>query len=306
MLSALALVSVLSVACSDDGASGDSDGSSDPRSSEPSTGSSERMGFPEGPEAITRPWQVDAPRTANRIAGVLGRAESAIRDPSLDATARRRHAWEQQSAYRALSTHPEWASTVIAAVPPEVRDAVATNVAAGQALSALGSDAPPPATLPDWMIAPPEPAAELLAYYHEAEASSGVPWAYVAAIHLVETRLGRIRGTSTAGAQGPMQFIPSTWEAYGEGDITANRDAILAAGRYLAASGGPDDMAGALYAYNPSADYVAAIEAYAQVLLADERAYEGYYHWQVYYGAADGVYLLPEGYPQRPARPIGG
>ena len=35
-----------------------------------------------------------------------------------------------------------------------------------------------------------------------------------------------------------MQFLPSTFAAYGNGgDIHAPRDAILAAGRYLAANG---------------------------------------------------------------------
>ena len=43
----------------------------------------------------------------------------------------------------------------------------------------------------------------------------GIDWTYLASIHLVETRMGRIRGTSVAGAQGPMQFIPATWASYG-------------------------------------------------------------------------------------------
>ena len=58
---------------------------------------------------------------------------------------------------------------------------------------------------------------------------SGVPWNYLAAIHLIETRFGSIEGTSTAGAQGPMQFLPSTFEAYGDGgDIHSLRDSIMA------------------------------------------------------------------------------
>lgn len=116
------------------------------------------------------------------------------------------------------------------------------------------------------------------------------------AIHLVETRMGRIHGTSSAGAQGPMQFIPETWASYGEGDVTDDHDAIQAAARYLASRGAPTDMDRALYSYNNDDRYVAAIKAYASVMLDEPRAYEGYHAWQVFYATADTTYLLPEGY----------
>ena len=64
-------------------------------------------------------------------------------------------------------------------------------------------------TLPAWRIVRPEPADELLDAYRDAEAEFGIPWKYLAAINLVETGIGRIRGTSIAGAQGPMQFMPA-------------------------------------------------------------------------------------------------
>jgi len=63
----------------------------------------------------------------------------------------------------------------------------------------------------------PTAAAQLLADYHEAEATTGVSWAYLAAINFIETRFGRDVGTSTAGAQEPMQFEPATWTQYGHG-----------------------------------------------------------------------------------------
>ncbi len=147
--------------------------------------------------------------------------------------------------------------------------------------------------MPRWRIVPPEPAAVLLAHYKGAAEATGVPWPYLAAIHLVETRMGRIQGDSIAGAQGPMQFIPSTWAIYGQGgDIRSTRDSIHAAARLLRANGAPANMARALYSYNPSNRYVRAITAYAEQMRADERAYLGYHGWQVFYGP----HLLPEGW----------
>ena len=145
----------------------------------------------------------------------------------------------------------------------------------------------------------PKPVDVLLGYYKEAEASTGIPWAYFAAIHFVETKTGRIRGNSTAGAQGPMQFIPSTWAVYGEGDINDDHDAIRAAARYLKAAGGPGNMDKAIFAYNPSDAYVTAIEKYAGVMMADQRAFDGYHAWQVYVSTVDGTTYLPEGWQKR-------
>jgi membrane-bound lytic murein transglycosylase B len=177
---------------------------------------------------------------------------------------------------------------------------VQANVLAGRELRKLNR---PARRLPRWRIVAPAPAGHLLAAYRAAQAELAVPWEYLAAIHLVETRLGRIRGTSSAGAQGPMQFLPSSWRRYGRGgNIHATGDAILAAARLLRANGAPTDMAGALYAYNPSRRYVRAVSAYAGQLRANQRAFLGYYHWQVFYGDT----LLPQGYPARPATPAPG
>ncbi len=201
----------------------------------------------------------------------------------------------QQLAYRAVSAHPGWAERVVDGVPASVRDAVQANLDAGTALSGLTGETLP-TSFPQWEIHRPLDAATLRAFYDEAEAASGIPWAYLAAIHLVETRMGRIHGLSSAGAQGPMQFIPETWASYGEGDIADDHDAIQAAGRYLASRGGPADMDRALFSYNNDDRYVAAVQAYASVLLADPRTFAGYHAWQVFFATSDGTFLLPEGY----------
>ncbi|MEX2253947.1 MAG: lytic transglycosylase domain-containing protein [Acidimicrobiia bacterium] len=203
----------------------------------------------------------------------------------------------QQLAYRALAQHPGWVASVLRDVPAGVRDAVRSNVAAGAALARLtGTGVSLPSSLPDWRVLAPLPASTLRDSYAAAEAATGVPWAYLAAIHLVETRMGRIHGTSTAGARGPMQFIPETWASHGEGDIDDDHDAIQAAGRYLASRGAPDDMDRALFSYNNDDRYVTAVKAYAATMLADPRAYDGYHAWQVFYATQERAYVLPEGY----------
>jgi hypothetical protein len=248
-----------------------------------------------GPEAVA------VPRSAAAAAGSLTRVERALRAPATPPADLARLGWEQQNAYRALAAHRGWTSDVLAKVPADVAPIVTANARAVRQLTRLGEPQP---SLPDWNIAAPPSPEVLRTYYAEAEAASGIPWAYFASIHLVETRLGRIRGTSTAGAQGPMQFIPATWERYGQGDINDNRDAILAAARFLQANGAPGDISRALFRYNNSLRYVDAVQAYAQLMLSDERAFLGYYQWQVYYATTDGPFVLPEGYPTQPARQV--
>jgi membrane-bound lytic murein transglycosylase B len=93
----------------------------------------------------------------------------------------------------------------------------------------------------------------------------------------VESSFGRLRNDSTAGAQGPMQFIPSTWATYGHGDVHDPHASILAAARFLRAAGAPADERGALYRYNPSSAYVDAVERFAGRIRRDPRAFLVYY-----------------------------
>jgi Transglycosylase SLT domain len=232
---------------------------------------------------------------AARLAAQISAAETAIRDPATPSSRLPALGRAQQRAYRAIIRRPGLLPEVLPLLPPALRQVARANVVAGSELRKLSRPRP---RLPRWRIVAPVPAATLLADYRAAEAELGVPWQYLAAIHLVETRVGRIRGVSTAGARGPMQFLPPTWRRYGGGgDINASRDAVFAAARLLRANGAPGDMAAALYAYNHSRRYVRAVTAYAEQIRRDQRAFLGYYHWQVYYGDT----LLPEGYPERPA-----
>lgn len=236
------------------------------------------------------------------IATWLTAAEQAIRHTDADFDELAAAAHIQQSAYRILNRNPEWLDEVVARTPEDLHPIIRANAQAGARLRAMHTPADPNAPeeirdLPAWRINHPAPAEDLLRFYKEAEAESGTPWYYLASVNLVETRMGRIDGVSVAGAQGPMQFMPGTWEAYGEGDIHDPRDAIVAAGRYLSASGAPEDLRAALFAYNRSERYVEAILAHAAAMGDYEHYLDVYHGWRVYYRTVDdGDVVLEEGY----------
>ena len=129
-------------------------------------------------------------------------------------------------------------------------------------------------------VGAPPPLAELLGFYREASARYGVGWNYLAAIHLVETKFGRVKNDSVAGAKGPMQFIPSTWRIYGNGgDIHDPHDAILAAANLLHSNGAPARYGPALRAYNDSGLYVDAVTRYARELAGNPYGLYYLYCW---------------------------
>ena len=236
------------------------------------------------------------------LAGLLSRAVSLTRDPDASARELRSAGQLEQRAARGLARGPEATRrAVLARLSGAARQRTRAHVEAAGLLDAMTTPQP---RLPDWRIVKPPPAAELLRHYRYAARRVGVPWQHLAAIHLVETRMGRIRGVSSAGALGPMQFLPTTWELYGEGgDIQDPRDAIVAAARLLRANGAPGDMAGAVWHYNPSDNYVGAVMRYAEQLRRSPESYRGYWHWQVLYAHQRGTYVLDHGYPQvRPER----
>jgi membrane-bound lytic murein transglycosylase B len=246
------------------------------------------------------------PRLASdpaQLADDLVADEQALRDPSTAEPALAAAARRQQAAYRAIGRHPEWDETIHPRIPAQLMEVYDRNIDARRQLAAL---AEVKNTVPAWRIEPPAPAYQLMGYYREAEAANGVDWNYLAAINLIETRFGSIDGVSTAGAHGPMQFMPSTFAAYGEGgDIRSPRDSIMAAGRFLAASGYANDRDRAIYQYNQAAQYVSAVNDYAAVLAADPAAFGGYYRWDVYYLTTAGDVLLPIGYAASAPIPVG-
>jgi hypothetical protein len=113
----------------------------------------------------------------------------------------------------------------------------------------------------------------LLPIFQAAGRTYGIPWQVLAAINEVETDYGRDLSLSSAGAEGWMQFLPSTWAMYGvdaNGDGYADpynpADAIFAAARYLHAAGGARHIDAAIFSYNHSQSYVASVLLRAQLL----------------------------------------
>jgi hypothetical protein len=185
-----------------------------------------------------------------------------------------------QRIYRNLLDHPRLYEKVRKRLPRKLRVFSDKTVLAGNRLRSLVSPLDEP---PDWKIYRPAPAPRLLRFYRAGQRRFNIPWEILASLNFVESRFGRILGPSSAGAMGPMQFMPATWDAYGNGgDINDPRDSIIAAARYLSASGAPARMGDALFAYNRSNDYRMAILIYARQMMRDPRAFYIYYHWQVY------------------------
>lgn len=128
-----------------------------------------------------------------------------------------------------------------------------------------------------------EPVEALLGYYRTAAARTGIDWTYLAAINYIESTFGRSLHASSAGALGPMQFLPSTWQEYGGGgDVMSPHDSIEAAASFLRRNGAPADYGRALLHYNRDNDYVAAVQAFAAAMRAEPSWLNRFYCWNTY------------------------
>jgi Transglycosylase SLT domain len=129
---------------------------------------------------------------------------------------------------------------------------------------------PAPIGVPNFLIDSFEIPPFLLPIYQSCGTEYGIPWQVLAGINKIETAFGTNLNVSSAGAEGWMQFIPSTWQAYGVDANSDGRkdpynpvDAICAAARYLRAAGGDKDLRQAIFAYNHADWYVDEVLLYA-------------------------------------------
>jgi hypothetical protein len=130
---------------------------------------------------------------------------------------------------------------------------------------------PAPIGVPNFVIDSFEIPPFLLPIYQACGTEYGIPWEVLASINKIETAFGTNLNVSSAGAVGWMQFLPSSWEAFG---VDANGDgrkdpynpvdAICAAAHYLELSGGTGDLYNAILAYNHADWYVEEVLLYAR------------------------------------------
>jgi hypothetical protein len=130
---------------------------------------------------------------------------------------------------------------------------------------------PAPIGVPNFVIDSFEIPPFLLPIYQACGTEYGIPWEVLASINKIESAFGTNMGPSSAGAIGWMQFLPSSWEAFGldaNGDGKKDPynpvDAICAAAHYLKLGGGNHDLYNAIYSYNHADWYVQEVLGYAR------------------------------------------
>jgi membrane-bound lytic murein transglycosylase B len=182
----------------------------------------------------------------------------------------------RQFLIRRVARNAKLASAVAALAPAEGDD-----LGARRDLRRLSGESPP--QVGGVSIGRARHASVLLSFYKEAQRRFGIRWQLLAAINFVESDLGRARTTARADAQGPMQFEPATWRAYGmRGDVYDAHDAILGAANLLAANGGRTNERAGLRHYNRSPLYWDAVLRLAHRMRIASTAFREYYSWKLY------------------------
>jgi hypothetical protein len=136
--------------------------------------------------------------------------------------------------------------------------------------------------LPVTTVAPGTQPATYLQLFQASAAQycPGLSWTVLAAIGQIESADGTNVGPSSAGAMGPMQFLPSTWAVWGidgfgqtgSPDILNPYDAVPSAARMLCADGaaaGGQSLYDAIFDYNHADWYVNEVLALAAEYAAD-------------------------------------
>jgi soluble lytic murein transglycosylase-like protein len=214
-------------------------------------------------------------------------AETLRKELALDAAAYDFRVAARQEELRVyeLAGYASIESAVVGLLPPNLRGPIENSIAALHSLYIL-------AGIDQYYLvnvhfihpySDARPLSALRSYYVEAQQRYGVDASYFASINFIESNFGRINGPSSAGAQGPMQFLPSTWTNYGQGgNINDPHDSILAAARYLVHYGAPYNMRLAIWHYNLDYDYVDSVESFARAFRSDPGWLDRMYYWNTY------------------------
>jgi hypothetical protein len=164
------------------------------------------------------------------------------------------------------------ASLCVAPLPDVAADAAGTPSVPAPGSPRLASLNNPPVAIPD----------AVGALYVAAATRYALPWTLLAGIGMEETNHGQNDAASSSGAQGLMQFLPSTWASYGidgdgdgRADIGNDADSVHSAAHYLVALGarnGPQSMIDALHVYNPNSWYANDVLYYAAAYAGEDVA----------------------------------
>ncbi len=235
----------------------------DPAPADPAAGPS----GPTGPAPAPGPGdvpQVAAGQGEQPTSGTTQRRPKAKADTSED------EATEAQAQTKALAEKAAADAVERASTPDRAADGTPTSVNPTYSFSIPGGA---PIGVPNFFIEKFRIPPFLLPIYQAAGIQYGVRWEILAAINEIETDYGRNLNVSSAGALGWMQFIPSTWKAYG---VDANDDgkkdpynpvdAIFGAARYLKAAGAEKDIRKAVFAYNHADWYVDSVLMRARLI----------------------------------------